>query len=447
MPNNKKPNRVPNFNAIYSDEAEFAYQRDAVPPSPSRAIPSGTEVLAQIRTGGRLPPGFSMRTLADDIAESVGGRIVSEHDGLIETLLISVPRDSRPIDPLDARHYTALFQGLGTWVKYVVVCDPQQQKSIAELAENAGLPASNITYALSPRFNYSIWAQDAYVAMNDAAGTMILCEGVSFPRYEDMTIADDVAAQSNVSVLQSYLYFQGGNVLGTGTTTLIGMDYVERNTRRFSLPDTSSVQTSFAKLFGTDIIALGGRKSGEYAWYRDGRLSGYGFQPIFHIDMYVTPTGVKGESGKEIVFLGRPEAAKRVVGRYSDVPALDNSKYNSFFDETESALSARFEVRYLPLWITAAALGDPGDLRYYNLTFNNCIVQNSAETKRVLLPYYSQDAAAYGVDAHVRLQLEEAAGAEWKKLGFEVVWMDGVEDLAFNAGAVHCITKTLRRVQ
>ena len=129
------------------------------------------------------------------------------------------------------------------------------------------------------------------------------------------------------------------------------------------------------------------------------------------------------------------------------MPALDNSKYNSFFDETESALAARFEVRYLPLWITAGALGDPADIRYYNLTFNNCIVQNSADTKRVLLPYYSQDAAAYGVDAHVRLQLEEAAGAEWKKLGFEVVWMDGVEDLAFNAGAVHCITKTLRRAK
>ena len=319
MPKNTKPNRTPNFNAIYSDEAEFAYQRDAVPASPSRAVPGGTETLAQITAGRRLPTGFSMKTLAHEIAETVGGKIVSEHDGLIDTLLISIPRDSRPIDPLDARHYAALFQGLGMWVKYVVVCDPQQQKSIARIAANAGLPAENLTYALSPRFNYSIWAQDAYVAMNDAAGTMILCEGVSFPRYEDMTIADDVAAQSNVSVLQSYLYFQGGNVLGTGTTTLIGMDYIERNTRRFSLPDVAAVKNSFAKLFGTEIIALGGRKSGEYAWYQDGRLSGYGFQPIFHIDMYVTPTGVKGESGKEIVFLGRPEAAKRVVGKYSDV--------------------------------------------------------------------------------------------------------------------------------
>jgi hypothetical protein len=444
-----KPNRAPNFSSLYANQVEFEYQREKLPlPSESLTtsqLETASKKFEQFKVNRKLPTGFSTRAFSLDLAKEIGGKIVSEHDGKIDFMLISVPRDTKPIDPLDARHYSALFKGLGSWVKYIVVCDPRQQKSILELAIGAGLAKESITFALSPRFNYSIWAQDAYVAINDSTGAMILCEGISFPRYEDMTIADDAAAQSDISLLQSYLYFQGGNVLGSGSTTLIGMDYIERNTRRHRLPDIDAVKAHFSDLLGTEILPLGGKASGEYAWYESGKLSGHGFQPIFHIDMYVTPTGIVGASGKEIVFLGRPEAAKSAVGKYSDIPDLNNGKYNSFFDETETALAAKFEVRYLPLWLTAGTLGYPVDARYYNLTFNNCIVQNASSMKKVLLPSYSQDAAGYGVDGQVRRQLELAAEVEWKKIGFEVAWMDGVEDLAFNQGAVHCITKTLRR--
>ncbi len=441
-------NRAPNFKRLYADINEFQIQRDEVQPIAGAIKAAVPFSMGRIKNERRLPSGFSVRSFSLEIAHSIQSKIVSEHDGLIDQLLIAVPRETKaPIDPMDARHYFALFKGLGSWVKYIVLCDPRQKKAIFDLAQSAGIPSSNITFAISPRFNYSIWAQDAYVALTDSTDGIILCEGISFPRYEDMTIADDVAAQSDVSVLQSHLYFQGGNVLNAGGITLIGMDYVERNTRRFGLQDTEAVKAQFSTLFGTDILPIGGRNSGEYSWYENGRLSGYGFQPIFHIDMYVTPTGVLGASGKEIVFLGRPEAAKQAVGKYSDVQALNNSQYNSFFDETEAALTTRFEVQYLPLWITQGDLGYTGqvDPRYYNLTFNNCIVQNSGDVRKVLLPSYSQDAALYGVDVNVRQRLEAAAENSWKSLGFEVTWMDGVEDLAFNQGAVHCITKTLRR--
>jgi hypothetical protein len=441
------PNRAPDFKKLYADEAEFVVQRDGLPTPTGRAKPPAPFSAERLRTERAIPRGFSIGALGREIARSVSARIVSEHDGEVDYMLVSVPREPRkPIDELDARHYAALFAGLGRSVRYIIVCDPRQQQAMARIGIEAGLPADSLLFALSPRFNYSIWAQDAYVALNDASGGMILCEGISFPRYEDMTVADDVAAQCDVAVLQSYLYFQGGNVLNSGPVTLIGMDYVERNARRFRMPDVESVKTEFAALFGTDIVPLGGRASGQYAWYQDGRLSGYGFQPIFHIDMYVTPTGVAGQSGKEIVFLGRPEAAKTAVGRYSDVAAVNNGTYNSFFDETEAQLAARFEVQYLPLWLTRSNLGLTGvEPRYYNLTFNNCIVQAGASSRRVLLPSYSQDAADYGVDGEVRQQLESAAESAWTRLGFQVAWMDGVEDLAFNQGAVHCITKTLRR--
>lgn len=449
MPPRRKPNRAPGFTSLYADEDHFNDQLDDAGPPPTYArggaAPRARSAsLEHVATARGLPAGFSPRNLGQPLAQQVGGRIVSEHDGLIDTLLVCVPRHSRGVDPMDARHYAALFAGLGAEVNYLVVCGPGQQNAVRHLAAGAGVPNERLDFVLSPRFDYSIWAQDAYVAINDAQGRMILCEGISFPRYEDMTVADDVAAQSEVSVLQSYLYFQGGNVLNAGGLTMIGMDYVHRNTRRFRLPDRDSVLQEFSRLFGTDVLPLGGRASGQYAWYADGRLSGYGQQPIFHIDMYVTPTGVTGRSGREIVFLGRPEAARRAVGRWSDVPELDNGRYDAFFDETEEALQQHFEVRHLPLWLTAGTLGYD-ERRHYNLTFNNCLVQNAGEVRRVLLPSYAQDAATYGVDADVRHRLEDAAAAEWRRLGFEVSWMDGLEDLVYSAGAVHCITKTLRR--
>ena len=49
------------------------------------------------------------------------------------------------------------------------------------------------------------------------------------------------------------------------------------------------------------------------------------------------------------------------------------------------------------------------------------------------------------VDAQVRRDLEQASASEWRGLGFEVSFMDGLEDLAYGDGLVHCITKTLAR--
>ncbi|HWN44254.1 MAG TPA: hypothetical protein VNW71_18665 [Thermoanaerobaculia bacterium] len=445
-----KPNRAPSFADLFASKDEFEAARSAEITTPPPAAPAADATLHQLedaRSTGQLPSGFSMRKLGAEIAEAVGAKVVSEHEGLIDTLLITIPRQTaKPIDLLDARHYRALFSGLGNWVKYVVLCDPRQNEAVLSIAQHAGLPVENIRIVSSPRFDYSIWAQDAYVALNDSANSMILCEGVSFTRAEDMTIADDIVVQSDISLLQSYLYFQGGNVLCSEGRTLVGMDYIQRNVLRHNIPDADASVEAFSKQFGTPVVPLGGKKSGEYEWYEKEILSGYGSQPIFHIDMYVTPTGVKNSAGREIVFLGRPAKAREATGRYSDIGELNNDKYDSFFLETEEQLRAHYEVRHLPLWLTHGSLGYNTQPRYYNLTWNNCIVQNAPDEKRVLLPSYSPDAANNGGCEHLRRDLEASAQCEWEKLGFTVYWMDGIEDLAFGSGAVHCITKVLRRL-
>lgn len=442
----KVPNRAPGFTKNFGHRVEFVPPTSALKKNQAGEWSGALKSLEFIKANGALPEGFSHRRFFDTLTTSVGAKIVSEHQGRIEKMLIAVPYYAAQVAEIHARHYAALFKGIGAACTFVIVCHPEHKEEMEAIATASGVVVNRIEFVYSPQFDYTIWAQDAYVELNDSAGTEILLEGVCFPRGDDMTIADDVAAQSAIACLQSYLYFQGGNVLGSQDLTLIGMDYVMRNVNRYGLETVSAVVDRFAEAFGTEVLPLGAELFEHENWYQAEILSGYGYQPIFHIDMYVTPTGVVGKSGKEIVFLGRPEAAKKVVGRYSDIGELNNSKYNDMFDATEKILATRFEVRYLPLWITRGRLGRSNfPERYYNLTFNNCIVESSTHGKSVLLPTYSSDSDILGTDQSVREALEAAAIAQWTNIGFKVNLMDAVEDLAYASGAVHCITKTLKR--
>jgi hypothetical protein len=454
----KMPIRRPNFKVRHTKRESYAAAvrdfRDAVPemtaPREARAVRETVAPPARPLPEGAIPPGFSLKAITTDVLRSAGARIVSEHEGAIGSLLLTVPKaeNGRPeaVDARLARHYRRVLSALHDRVHFVIVAAARQRRTIERWLTNAGVSASRVTFVDSPRFDYSLWAQDAYVTVEDRKKRTVLVEGVSFQRAEDSTIADDIAAQSDIASLPSYLYFQGGNVLGGSDLTLIGIDYVWRNTTRFRIATMADAVAAFEDLFGTPVLALGGARSARYDLLADGVLTGEGFQPIFHIDMYVTRTGVIGPTGREVVFLGRPGKAKEVTGRFSNVRRLDNSICDGFFEETAGQLAARFEVRTLPLWMTFGNLGEPGlGKKFYNLSFNNSLVENAVDGRRVLLPSYSSDARGFGVDRAIRKDLEQAAEAEWRGLGFDVTFMDGLEDLAYGDGSVHCMTKTLRR--
>ena len=399
-----------------------------------------------------VPSGAPVRARGNRMLEGAGTHIVSEHEGRVTRLLLTVPKaygGPASVDAREARHFETLIGRMGTQVNYLVVAAPRQRETVEGWLRAAGIDHSRLTFVESPRFEFSIWAQDAYVALRDPAGNSILWEGIAIPRGEDMTVAYDIAAQTDVAAVPSHLYFQGGNVLGGDRLTLMGLDYLVKNTTRYGLPTLADVVQQFEAIFGTRIVPLGEEIADAEDWYQRGILSGYGYQPIFHIDMYVTPTGVVGPSGKEIVFLGRPRKAREITGKWSDVAELDNERYDRYFDATAGQLEAEFEVRTLPLWITYGNLNRPASRaeRFYNLTWNNAIVENDGNDRRVLLPMYSQDASEFAVDASLRRELEAAAAAEWKALQFDVRFTDGLEDLAHSMGSLHCIAKTLQRAR
>lgn len=452
------PSRKPSFHRLYPtkkafDEDRARFAASAAKPKSTMALPHfDPAVFADMLASTEIPSRFSTRVLGDYLLAKSSTHIVSEHEGLIERLLITVPRDSKyedGVDPKDARHFKTLLKHLGGKVEYVILHSSNQRATIESWAADAQIPAGRLRLVSSPVFNYSIWAQDAYVALIGSTGTSVLCEGVSFPRNEDMTIADDVATQTDIATVGSYLHFQGGNVLGGKDLTLMGMDYIQRNVGRYNLESMQDVLHAFKKLWGSNILPLGGLVADyDSIWWQNDVLSGYGYQPLFHIDMYVTPTGVPGKNGKPIVLLGSPAKAREVVGAWNEAGIRNGDVYDSFFELTEEQLSKHFDVRKIPLWLVRGNLGksDWSD-RYYVLTWNNAVVQNDGQTRKVLLPNFADahDCVEYNVDRGVRQQLQAAAEHAWRELKFEVSVMDGLEELAYNLGSVHCMTKTLKR--
>jgi hypothetical protein len=398
--------------------------------------------------GGRLPENFGINTLGDYVCNVINTKIIGSAHGRITRILLAVPpTDSAAVNERDERHITTLIRLMDGHTKFCIVCRPEQVPTVESWATKYGLSPARFEICLSV-FDYSIWAQDAYVNLLDQNGRTVLCEGVCFPRYDDMTIADDVAMQTDISALQSYLYFQGNNVLSSRDFAIVGMDYVKRNIGRPQLESEDKVLDRFAGLLGRKTIALGrstpipradrANAAGDVAY-----LSGT-YQPVFHIDMYVTPTGVIGASGKEIVMIGRPAKAREITGE-----ADGKFDFDSYFLEAQTQLELNFEVVELPLY-PVKGKGRGGKDWHYHLTYNNAVLENytepsGANRRIVYMPTFAGDADAYGLPKKPREKLDAEAKSIWQSIGFEVREMDGLEDLAHGLGSVHCITKELGR--
>ncbi|MCE3259882.1 MAG: pPPM1a, partial [Bacteroidetes bacterium] len=355
------------------------------------------------------------------------------------------------IHPMDERHFKTLIKLLFKADEnrhFTLLCHVTQVDKVKKWFEEMKIPEEKFSICLSV-WKYSIWAQDAYVALNDQKGNPVLCEGVHFPRVDDPTVADDIAAQTDKSSLQSYLYFQGGNIIDAGDYVLVGKDYIIDNLGRAYLETEEKIIKSFEALFGKSVISLGREEFIDEEHRK--HLGGGIFQPIFHIDMYVTPTGKRSDSGKPIIFVASPRLARQIL---EEEPGLND--FDEYFDETAQQLSAYYEVKRLPILPTFYCYNKGGDAvpNNYYLSYNNAIIENYGTTSNVYLPTYSQDVDEYTKDTDTlkydgttekRQKLDDAAKEIWENLGYTVYQMDGLEDLALGWGSVHCITKTLVR--
>ncbi len=384
-------------------------------------------------------------------------RILPDARGKIENILLTLPpyydqkNPDVPVNPGEAKHFQNLLAALSKHKRnYTILCHASQIKTIKRWFKAAGIDEQDYQVAISV-FNYSIWAQDAYLALQDHKGDIWLSESICFTRDHDMSVADDVAMQTDLKRMQSYLYFQGGNVLQAGDFVMIGMDYILENQGRVFLESSAKVLNAFEVLLGHPIIAVG-RKDlipHKHRQYLGGGL----FQPIFHIDMYVTPTNQKGKNKKEIVFVGSPRLAREIL---NEEPM--DSDLDIYFDETATQLGHFFDVRRMPLLPSQYRTKEMELPRHYYLSYNNAVVEsyisNNKKFNHVYLPSFEASVEDFANDKYITQyygnqkkyrKLDQAAKKIWQSVGFKVFQIPGLEDLAMSWGSVHCITKAIRR--
>ena len=436
--------------------------------------PSRIGVLNQLRT----TPGIARPSL------------VSSWSGSIDRLLLAFPSYGVHTPEL-AAGYRSVIGALRPGTGFVVVHHESDRATVEGWFTEAGHDAQFVP--MPDYVDFTDWAEDGYLALTDQGepGTYLL-EPWSFPRSGDSLIADAVEEFGPVRATQAPLVFQGGNCLIGDDFWLLGTDYfldtlelVQSGELPISVPPGRTAVEFVRDLFrrhvesDRELVLVGTKRplglKAYYATVEGGEFhldvpgGGVGdVQPIFHIDMFVTLAGPV--DGRFRVLVGSPALADATLGTKSPY-SLQNA-----YDEIAADFEARgFDVVRNPLahrphisqQLTFAALQtfadtpDGAELRevvrefaaagaapdttinvrpWHHITWNNCLVENSADKgKHVYLPTFG-----HGENADLAA-IDDEMEQLWGGMGFTVHRLADFNAFASRQGVVHCIKKYLER--
>lgn len=385
---------------------------------------------------------------------------ISSVYGEITRMLLTFPGLETIPNDVVLQRYKGIFKSLGNNIEYIILARDNVHSSILETAKNSNLdPDKNIKLINATR-NYlgyvkkimsrvqgnvfvceldsawhTIWAQDGYSCIKKEDGTTVLLEPKDFTRSGDHFIAEQVEAATDIETKTTKYHLEGGNILAGDKFILIGKDYLHLN-QELTKESKAKITKEFKDLFGVDhVIWLGFDRKIKFPI----DVFQGTYQPIFHIDMYITLAG-KSDRGKELVFVADVREAKKILGH----PAPPNAIVQAF-DETADMLAQynqgglQFEVKRLPidLWDN-----DIDDKKGVFLSYNNCLIEVFDNKKNVYLPEYSSVAPG----SVNRRKLDNAVKNIFEENGFNVTLLEGAyEELAKRGGSIHCITKALDR--
>ena len=420
--------------------------------------------------------------------------LISSCDGSIDTVLFAFPKYG--VEDRDlAAAYQSVIAALRVGTRFLVVHHRGGYESIAGWFTGAGHPADNVTYVPMPDYvSFTDWAEDGYVALTDTAdGSAYLMEPWEFLRAGDALIADAVADYSAIEAAQAPLIFQGGNCLIGPGLWLLGKDYFADSLELLygsrapvDIPTGVDPDRFVRQVFADyvdaqrELIVVGTGKAipvRDYYGTREGEnyfleIAGNGagtFQPIFHIDMFLTVLGSNAD-GQCDVLVGSPRLADERLGTSSPF-ALDE-----VYDAIARDLAgAGLTVHRNPLVhratpgrsLTVAELkqiaSEPGDeplqvaveelvsagasdatavtvRAWHHVTWNNCLVENSeTHGKHVYLPTFG-----HGANSDLK-PLDDQMKGTLESFGYTVHLLGDFNKFARRQGVVHCIKKYLDR--
>ncbi len=426
-------------------------------------------------------PGLVRRTKGDESAEALNMRIlgrsvlgdvleprpqtpqlVSSVHGEFRQILLTIPSYAvaatvGQLNPL-AEAYQDLLKKLPKTTNMIVMTHEAVAHTVDSWLTSVGFSGAQVV-AVPDHLHFSIWAEDGYVIVKDAAsGDTFFLEPYEFPRYADGLIADFVSHQTPFKDTQAPLYFQGGNILIGDDFFFIGADYPANslkyiNTVILSNPGEAPADT-IRRLYceymdeqrtlhyvGSTLpvpsqterpITIDGDQWTELIFLgnRPGTV-----QPLFHIDMFLTLAG-RDDQGLYRVLVGDPRMAANIMG----VPLRPHAMAEVFDNIAEGLVKRGFAVTRNPLPLVY--VDDPFEKvrLWYFATANNALVQvTQTGDKDVWLP-------SYGFGHWTSLALTDAENKRiWEMLGFQVHMLGDFHPFAENLGAVHCIKKYLAR--
>lgn len=374
----------------------------------------------------------------------------------MEIVVTSVNSARRSALP-NAALITNIVNALPTLTRVLILTNDRAAFTVAanpvpDRVEFVELPADN---------PITIWPQDPFVVLRDAAESYRLHMSKGFDRAGDAMMAEAIGAALHWRVTTSAMVFEGGNVVADEQRAYIGENTVRYNAELLEVEEVEIVRRLEAEL-GLPVTIIGPAP-----------------QPVAHLDMMLTPLGsnvlVLADSrwgaalatstlhdDPELVaefenrtireFFGDPSIRDRLTpeGDVIEAPALvgatakaidDSQRLAEYFDALAATLSERgFDVRRVPLLQTH---GPPDSdrtqrpsrevLDYPVLTYNNVLLESRGDRELVYLPQYGFDA------------LDSTARDLWQSLGYEVIPVPGFTTSALYGGALRCSVKVLAR--
>jgi hypothetical protein len=390
-----------------------------------------------------------------------GPRLVSDAHGRLEHVLLCFPREANLL-PSYATAYAALFAGLPPAVRFTVIASIDSVEAVRALLTSAG--RQNASVVVAPEgTRFTVWAQDASVAVEDGNDVPCLVQPRHFERGCDGELPGLLAAEGRVRTRRVGLSFHGGHFLVGDDFVLVGRDCLDATIAALtergdtaSHPDPDSFGARvFGELDATRRFIFVGTDlelpPERWETVLDGDVerldiahgatdAQYGLD---HLDMFISLAG-RGEDGRYRLLVGSLQLADELLGR-----ATTGESLAAIFDDIAAQLArAGFEVIRNPLPLTygdgiRAVDGVHREVRiHYLASANNCLVQIDDDGERaVWLP-------TYGHGGWSELAVIDAENRRiWERLGFTVTELPSFHGFAQRKGALHCIAKDLSRTR
>lgn len=287
----------------------------------------------------------------------------------------------------------------------------------------------------------STFAQDLLIPFEDADMRSLMAPFSPEYPYWNQFLPLCLLREPHTRLKPVFTYFQGGNILMGEGYAVVGKDTWSQNEGLYGL-SLWDFEQHLKSILHVEKVFITGSEDPMASTPAD--FSQGEYQPVFHIDMYITLAGPDDSDGTELVFVGDLAGKGAARAACPDDPIsilLWQIQYE--LDRAANDLSRRkigtrrFKVVRIPLYL------DYEGARGQFLSFNNCLVEVNGGEKTIFAPSYLQDEEA---DAEIR-QLQDRTEAIFASCGFRTIWLEGnyLSLARMSKGSLHCLANVIRR--